>query len=272
MTARDDFDRQLDAFLSDGPTELPDPSFYAVRHRTESTRQRVVIGPWRMPDPMNRFAAIGLGTAAVVVALVVGMQVLRPSAPGGVGGAPSAAPSPTPARTGTTAPSQSPTSATPLSQSFTSTMHGFSVSYPGGWVARAATEPWTDRPAVAEFSNPGLDVLQDPVLGDHLFLNIASRPIGDTTPADWMAQQLSGYGCTATDPIAVDGVTGRIGANDCDIAAVTTAGHGYLIQLTKSSDDPPAVAAYDRAWFEDVLATVKLHPEDAVDAKPSSSP
>jgi len=268
MTARDDLDRQLDTFLSDGPTELPDPSFYAVRHRTESTRQRVVIGPWRMPDPMNRFAAIGLGTAAVVVALVVGMQVLRPSAPGGVG----SASSPTPAPTATTAPSPSPAPVTSLTQSFASTMHGFSVSYPGGWIARPATEPWTDRPAIAEFDNPGLDVLRDPVLADHLFLNIASRPIGDTAPADWMAQQMSGYGCTATEPIAVDGVTGRIGTNDCDIAAVTTAGHGYVIQLTKSNDDPPAVAAYDRAWFEDVLATVKLHPEDAVDAKPSSSP
>jgi hypothetical protein len=28
---------------------------------------------------------------------------------------------------------------------------------------------------------------------------------------------------------------------------------------------------YDRAWFEEVLATVKLHPEDAVDAAPSAT-
>ena len=138
MTARDDLDRQLDSFLRDGPTELPEPSFYAVRHRTESTRQRVVIGPWRMPDPMNRFAAIGLGTAAVVVALVVGIQILRPSAPGGVGGASSAAPSPTPAPT-TASPSTSAASPPTLTQSFTSTMNGFSVSFPAGWIARAAT-------------------------------------------------------------------------------------------------------------------------------------
>src|SRR4029079_7250963 len=213
MTARDDLDRQLDTFLSDGPTELPDPSFYAVRHRTESTRQRVVIGPWRMPDPMNRFAAIGLGTAAVVVALVVGIQILRPSAPGGVGGASSAAPSPTPAPT-TASPSTSAASRPTLTQSFTSTMNGCSVSYPAGWIARAATEPWTDRPGDYEFIHPVIDVLHDPVLTDHLFLNIASRPIGDTPPADWMAQQLSGYGCTATEPIAVDGVTRRIGGNN----------------------------------------------------------
>ncbi len=93
MTARDDLDRQLDAFLRDGPTELPEPSYYAVRDRIESTRQRVVIGPWRMPD-MNKLVPIGLGAAAVVGALVIGSQLLGPAAPAGVGGAPSAEPSP----------------------------------------------------------------------------------------------------------------------------------------------------------------------------------
>jgi hypothetical protein len=131
MTARDDLDRQLEPSFADGPTELPDPSFYAVRHRTESTRQRVVIGPWRMPDPMNRFAAIGLGTAAVVVALVVGIQLLRPSAPWRRRWRLIGAPSPTPAPT-TASPSTSAASPPTLTQSFTSTMHGFSVSYPGG--------------------------------------------------------------------------------------------------------------------------------------------
>jgi hypothetical protein len=37
------------------------------------------------------------------------------------------------------------------------------------------------------------------------------------------------------------------------------------IQLYTSSDDPSAVAAYDRAWFEEFLAGVQLQPEDAVD-------
>jgi hypothetical protein len=49
------------------------------------------------------------------------------------------------------------------------------------------------------------------------------------------------------------------------VAAVTTAGRGYLIHLFSSPDDPAAVAPYDRAWFEEVLATVQLTPEDAVD-------
>jgi len=98
MTAPHDLDRQLQAFLDDGPTELPDPSFDAVRDRMEATRQRVVIGPWRVPD-MNKLMPIGLGAAAVVVALVVGTQLLGPPAPGGVGGVPSVQPSVAPSAT-----------------------------------------------------------------------------------------------------------------------------------------------------------------------------
>ena len=45
MTPPHDLDRELTAFLWDGPTELPDPSFDAVRDRMETTRQRVVLGP-----------------------------------------------------------------------------------------------------------------------------------------------------------------------------------------------------------------------------------
>ena len=119
--------------------------------------------------------------------------------------------------------------------------------------------------------HPDADLLQDPALTDHLFLHIASQPIGDSTPEDWVAEQTAGglERCTATEPIAVDGATGLIGSDGCDIVAVTTAGRGYWISLRTSNDDPAAVAPYDRAWFEEVLATVQLHPEDAVDVAPS---
>ena len=48
MTAPHDLDRQLNAFLADGPTALPDPSFDAVRDRngtdTTTGRPRPVEG------------------------------------------------------------------------------------------------------------------------------------------------------------------------------------------------------------------------------------
>jgi hypothetical protein len=95
MNARRDPERLIHAFLTEGQTELADQVYDAVRAEIERKRQRVVIGPWRMPT-MNKFLPIGLGAAAVVVALVVGTQFLGRPAPGGAGGAPSAEPSATP--------------------------------------------------------------------------------------------------------------------------------------------------------------------------------
>ena len=83
MTAQHDLDRELTALLREGPTELPNESFDAVRDRTEQTRQRVILGPWRLPE-MNKILTAGLAAAAVVVVLLVGAQFFR-SPSGGVG-------------------------------------------------------------------------------------------------------------------------------------------------------------------------------------------
>ena len=242
----------------------------AVLDQAETISQRRATSwPARRTEPMNKIVGLGLAAAAVIVALVVGMQLF--STPGGgTGGEPtdSATPGPTatPEPTPSLEPSQSPIAAPPLSASFTSTLHGFSVSYPEGWTAQAATEPLTADSTFPLFGMPQADFLFDPTLTDHLFLAIASRPIGDSTPEDWVAEQMaSDDECTATEPIDVDGATGLIGGEGCDIAVVTTAGRGYSIQFHRSDDDPSAVAPYDRAWFEEVLATVQLRPEDAVD-------
>ncbi len=82
MTTRHDLDKQLSAFLREGPTDLPDPSFDAVRDRIEQTRQRAVIGSLGVPD-MNKFLAVGLGVAAVVLAGYIGVQLLGGPPPGG---------------------------------------------------------------------------------------------------------------------------------------------------------------------------------------------
>jgi hypothetical protein len=106
MTAPRDLDRQLEAFLTDGPTDLPDPSYDALRDRIESTHQRVVIGPWRMPD-MNKLAPVLLGAAVVLVALVASARLFPRE--GGIA-APSVAPSATMPASG--APSPTPPSFT----------------------------------------------------------------------------------------------------------------------------------------------------------------
>jgi hypothetical protein len=91
MNAQNDLDQQLNAFLREGPTELPYQSFDAVRDRTEQTRQRVLIGPWRTPT-MNKFATIALGAAAVVVVLLVGAQFFGQSNNNNTGGGPTPTP------------------------------------------------------------------------------------------------------------------------------------------------------------------------------------
>lgn len=47
---------------------------------------------------------------------------------------------------------------------------------------------------------------------------------------------------------------------------------GYVIMLYTSADDPAAVAGYDQAFFNDILATMQLQPEDALDTPASPSP
>jgi len=209
---------------------------------------------------MNRILTLGRGpVAAGVLAVLLG-------ACGGPDIQPTSSPEPTATPEATAEPTFSPIAAPPLTQSFTSTLHGISMSYPEGWTAQAASEPWTESTFPLAFGAPHADWLSDPALTSDLFLTIASQPIDDSTPEDWAAEQMaSDEGCAATGPVAVDGAAGLIGADECTIAVITTAGRGYWIQLYTSGDDELAVAPYDAAWFEEILATVQLQPEDAVD-------
>jgi hypothetical protein len=94
MTASRDPDRLIHGFLLEGEEELQDQVYDAVRAEIELKRQRAVSGLWRTPT-MNKFITIGLGAAAVVVLLFVGVQLLGSQGNTGSGG-PSAASSATP--------------------------------------------------------------------------------------------------------------------------------------------------------------------------------
>ena len=110
MTASRDPDRLIRTFLREGEDELQDQVYDAVRAAIEQKRQRALIGPWRTPT-MNKIVTIGLGAAAVVVALVVGIQLF--GSPGGLGG-PGDEPSPSPAASGAD-PTVDPSVAEPTS-------------------------------------------------------------------------------------------------------------------------------------------------------------
>ena len=90
MTASRDPDRLIHEFLLEGEEQLQDQVYDAVRAGIEQKRQRAMFGPWRFPT-MNKFVTIGLGAAAAVVLLIVGVQLFG-SAGGGFGAAPSPSP------------------------------------------------------------------------------------------------------------------------------------------------------------------------------------
>jgi len=77
MSAPRDLDRLLQSYLSEGPQELPDTSFDAVRDRMEQTRQRTSIGLWRTAG-MNRYLKVGLAAAAVALVAVIGIGLAGP--------------------------------------------------------------------------------------------------------------------------------------------------------------------------------------------------
>jgi len=87
MTARDP-DVLIQAFLTEGPVDLPDSAFDVLRADMSRTHQRVVIGPWRNQS-MPLFARVAIAAAALLL-VAVALSL------GGVGGTPAPTPTPVP--------------------------------------------------------------------------------------------------------------------------------------------------------------------------------
>ena len=273
MNANLDLERRLaDYYTTEAAQRAPYRVLESVLTTTEATPQRRVgIGvPWRVPT-MNIYAKVALAAVLVIAVAALGLSLFGPPVPGGVGGQPTASPSPSPIPTAspTASPSPSPVTPPPLTETFTSERHGISISYPTGWLTRPATEAWDSLPW--GFEDPSGDVIHDAALADHLFLSLKSQPVGEALAATWVAETAATSECASTEPITIDGVEWAIcvGGN---LALVVSGGRGYQILLYTSGDDAGLESVYDRTWFEAVLATVQLLPEDAIDGAPSASP
>ncbi|HLA16602.1 MAG TPA: hypothetical protein VJZ72_06835 [Candidatus Limnocylindrales bacterium] len=210
---------------------------------------RLLIGP------MIALAALAAGCSSAA-SVAPSTQPKPSAAPPSVVAAPSA--------------NSSPTAPPALTETFTSALHGLSISHPEGWAIKAATQPWSS--GEVNFEDPHGDFIYEPSLTDHLFLAMRSQPLGSTGADQWAADQATLGECPQTAPITVDGTAGVIGAADCNLALVSTGGRGYVFRLYTSGDEGWLDSVYDRAWFEEVLATVDLRPTDAVDTVPSASP
>ena len=73
MTTSRDPERLIHAFVREGAEQLDDQVYDAVRAEIEQKRQRVVIGPWRVPN-MSKLVPIGLGAAALIAVLFIGSR------------------------------------------------------------------------------------------------------------------------------------------------------------------------------------------------------
>jgi hypothetical protein len=271
MSNKREFEPIARAFMAGGPTQLADRVLESSLAEVHLTRQRRVLvrAPWRTPV-MNIYAKLAAAAVVVVAVGALGVWFVSPgssSAP--VGGAPTPSASPTASLESSPTPEPTPTfdpeaTVPPLSETFTSTRHGISLATPDGWTAQPATEAW-DGAAFPNYGDPSVDLIYEPVRQGELWLMLASMPLGSVDPDQWPADQLAAAECTMPVPLSVDGASGVIGADfsstDCSVAFVATGGRGYQIRFYNSI----APNGYDRAWFDTVLATVDLRPEDAVD-------
>jgi hypothetical protein len=269
MNANDELERRIaDFYATETPPRAPDWVLESALTTIDTTPQRrALIRLPRRFQTMNTFTKVAVAAVAVIAIGGVGLAVLRPGqAPPGIGGpgSPSSSPAGSPFL-----PSASLTQYPALTGTFTSSIHGISTAYPSGWTVTEALQPWRS----------GIPAQCDPQCSDRIveknfdspFLGLSSQPLAGLTGDAWLAKLLSepGLGNTCapqTEAVTIDGNPGQINVL-CPEGLLTaetwTEDRGYFIVLYRIDDV---------AWFKDILATVRLHPEDAVDTTPSLSP
>ncbi len=227
---------------------------------------------------MSSFAKVAIAAVAVVAVGTVGVIALRPGGTGNVGSAPSPTPAPTPrhadahAYAGTHADAGTHTDVCALANGPTTDrivhlVHPRDLALVSRRMEHEVCHGAVDDRGEAYFTDPSLDVLYDPAPDANLFVGVASQPLAGKTGDQWTADFLGD--CPPTEPVTIDGAAGHMSDLPCIIATVTSGGRGYFVWLyTPDSNEGRVFAPYDRAWFEQLLATVDLRPEDAVDAAP----
>jgi hypothetical protein len=204
-------DRLIGAFLSEGVEELPDRVYDSVRDQLHHNRQRVVIGPWRMPI-MNNPIRIGLAAVAALVVAVIGIQLLGG---GNVGGPPDATPSPSAAAS----PKALPIDFDVALKGRYSLAAGFPVAItfdvPAGWVACSAGPVEQGACEKASGSLTGVSVsftIIDNVVADPCGSGapLLDPPVGPSVD-DLVAaiSNLPGFEATSATDVTVDGFSGK---------------------------------------------------------------
>ena len=135
-----------------------------------------------------------------------------------------------------------------MTETYTSDVHGITVSYPGGWTERPATEPWVTGELTldAAFADSIVDVGDDPAI------TVTSQPLNDMTPTSWAAEFLATRPCGDTERYTIAGVDGVITeCEDGHHAVVSVGQRAYVIWLYRIAD---------LDYFKEILGSVELDP------------
>lgn len=270
------FDLRVADWLESDPELAPAQVLETVRAALPSVPQRRASRiPWWTWSLAVRF---GLGTAAIVIGIVLGVSLLG-SPTGDVGGAPTPSQSPSPSPTLT--PTNAPPTGIPTSglTTFTSAMYGYSISYPQEWVVRTATRelsgtepPWDTSPAIDHFAT-STDRYGEPQGGPLGRLIVASVAVGsEVTLESWTAdttEAVCGFP-TSREAVDVDGEPANLLTYSLCYSTfhqwVTVLHGGSAFHIVWLGDSGPE--AFDRALFEDILATFSFPPDGQVSPTP----
>lgn len=268
MSADHDLESRIaDFYASEAPPRAPDRVLESALSTIDTTRQRRVLMrvPWRF-QRMNSLARLAVAAVAVVAVGAVGFALMRADSTSVGAGA-----SPLPSNFARPSPSPSPSPPPALTETFSSTIHGISLSYPAGWRLRPATEPWIA--GIPFQGSEFADIIHDPTDGN-TFLGLASQALAGRSGEDWANEITNasdwGLDCAqilrTTETVTIDGAPGRIVVHcpgGSPFAVAWVGDRGYLVVLYPIED---------RTWFKEILATVQLQPEASVDAVASPSP
>ena len=195
MNAKNDLERRIaDFYETEAPPRAPDWVLGQALSTIDTTKQRRVLVrvPWRFPK-MNGFAKLAVATVVVISVGLLGLAVLRPGTGtnvGGPGGTPARSPTPSPSPAASMSPSPSVSPLPALTETFTSAMHGISVSYPSGWKLHPATELWIS--GLVQEDSKFADIIYEKE-SDSPFIAVASQPLAGKTLDAWATDYLAQY-------------------------------------------------------------------------------
>jgi hypothetical protein len=252
---QNEFDRTARAWLQDGPTRISDRVVLSALEEIHATRQRRAWWPARRATPVNIFVRAAIAAVFVVGVGLVAVNVLPGQPDGsGVGGPPSASPS----------PSASPL-VPELTQTYVSSNNGFSIGYSDDAVIERSAVVW--NPLVDQ-ENKHFDFINNETFGT--FRGSSTEAPQGVSIDDWFDQSIVHYapsGCGAPrseqNGYTIDGQPGRIweGCPGEIEASVVVGQRVYLFTLLSEAKEA-------RAIFDAYASTIDLRPEEAASPAP----